>query len=105
MCETYSESPRLIPESKMKAYRRPKKTIPRIQGSHEENWIDAIKGKGKPTSNFDYSGPFTETVVLGCVAVLFPGDKLMWDGPSMKITNLPEANEYLKPNFRQGWAM
>jgi predicted dehydrogenase len=105
MCETYSESPRLIPESKMKAYKRPKKSIPRIQGSHEENWIEAIKGKGKPTSNFDYAGPFTETVVLGCVAILSPGNKLMWDGPNMKITNLPEANEYLKPNFRQGWAI
>jgi predicted dehydrogenase len=105
MCETYSESPRLIPETRMKAYKRPKKSIPRIQGSHEENWIGAIKGKGKATANFDYAGPFTETVVLGNLAILFPGTKLLLDGPKMKITNLPEANEYLKPNYRKGWAI
>ena len=91
--ETYSESPRLIPETRMKAYKRPKKTIPRVQGSHEQNWVDAIKGKTKATSNFDYSGPFTEAVLLGNVALMFPGTKLLWDGPNMKITNVAAAND------------
>jgi predicted dehydrogenase len=79
MCETYSESPRLFPESRMQAYKRPKKTIPRVEGSHEKNWIDAIKGKTKATGGFDYAGPFTETVLLGNLAVAFPGNKLFWD--------------------------
>jgi hypothetical protein len=59
VAETYSESPRLIPESRMQAYKRPKKTIPRVQGSHEKNWIDAIQGKTKAVGGFDYAGPFT----------------------------------------------
>jgi predicted dehydrogenase len=105
ICETYSESPRLIPESRMKAYKRPKKTIPRVQGSHEQNWIDACKGKGKTTSTFDYAGPFTETVLLGNLAIWFAGQKLLWDGPNMKVTNFPEANELVKPKYREGWSL
>jgi len=105
ICETYSESPRLIPESKMKAYKRPKKTIPRVDGSHEQNWIDACKGKGKTTSNFDYAGPFSETVLLGNLAIWFAGQKLLWDGPNMKVTNFPEANELVKPKYREGWSL
>jgi len=103
--ETYSESPRLIPETRMKAYKRPKKSIPRVEGSHEQNWIDAIKGKTRAVSHFDYASPFTETVLLGCLAVLFPGQKLEWDGPNMKVTNFAEANEFVKPKFRAGWSL
>jgi hypothetical protein len=103
--ETDSESPRLIPETRMKAYKRPKKTMPRIQGSHEQNWIDAIKGKTKVVSNFDYASPFTETVLLGNLAILFPGVKLHWDGPNMKVTNVADANEYVNPKCRNGWRL
>jgi predicted dehydrogenase len=105
MCETYSESPRLIPESRMQAYQRPKKTVPRINGSHEQNWIEAIQGKAKPTSPFDYAGPFTETVVLGNVALMFPGQRLLWDAANMKVTNLPEANEFVQHHYRPGWSL
>jgi predicted dehydrogenase len=105
MCETYSESPRLIPVAKMNAYKRPKKTIPRVEGSHEQNWIDGITGKTKPTSNFDYSGPFTETVLLGNVGMRFAGTKLMWDGNKLKFTNSDEANEYIQHHYRAGWSL
>ena len=103
--ETYSESPRLIPESRMKAYKRPKKTIPRVKGSHEQNWIDAIKGKTKATSSFDYAGPFSETVLLGNVAAMFPGTKLYWDGGNLKVTNLAEANDFVQHHYRAGWTL
>ncbi|HSK08486.1 MAG TPA: Gfo/Idh/MocA family oxidoreductase [Vicinamibacterales bacterium] len=105
MSETYSESPRLIPESFMQSYKRPERTIPRIEGSHEKNWLDAIKGVTKNTSHFDYAGPFTETVLLGNLGVLFPGQKLMWDGPNMKVTNVAEANEFVQHHYRQGWTL
>jgi hypothetical protein len=105
ICETYSESPRLIPETKMKAYKRPPKTIPRIVGSHEQNWVEAIKNHGHATSHFDYSGPFTETVLLGNVALMFPGQKLSWDGPNMKVTNVPEANAFIQHHYRNGWSL
>jgi predicted dehydrogenase len=108
MCETYSESPRLIPETAMTAFTRPPKTLPRVpdgaQG-HEKNWLDAIRTHGQATSNFDYAGPFTEVVLLGNVALRFPGQRLMWDGANMQVTNVPEANQFVKPNFREGWSL
>ena len=105
MSETYSESPRLIPETKMQSYKRPKKTVPRISGSHEQNWVEAIVGKAKCTSPFDYAGPFTETVVLGNVALMFAGQRLLWDAVNMKVTNVPEANEFVRHNYRSGWSL
>jgi hypothetical protein len=106
MCETYSESPRLIPASRMAAYKRPKKTIPRVaNNSHEGNWIDGILGKLKPNSNFDYSGPFTETVLLGNIGMRFADQKLQWDGPNMRVTNVAEANEFVQHHYRSGWAL
>lgn len=99
----WAESPRLIPESKMKAYKRPPKTIPRIRG-HHRNWIDACKGGNPASSNFDYAGPLTEMVLLGNVA-LRTGKKIDWDGSNLKATNAPEANKYIKPVFRKGWRL
>ncbi|MEI6669092.1 MAG: Gfo/Idh/MocA family oxidoreductase [Acidobacteriota bacterium] len=105
MCETYSESPRLIPETRMQDYERPARKLPRVIGTHEQNWIDAIKGKAKATSPFDYAGPFTETVLLGNLGVWFPDTKLMWDGPNMKVTNLAEANDLVQHHYRAGWSL
>jgi len=97
------ESPRLIPESKMKAYKRPPKTLPRSIGHYRE-WVEACKG-GKPaTSNFNYAGPLTEIVLLGNLAIR-TGKKLDWDGPNMKVTNVSEANEYIHRQYRQGWTL
>jgi predicted dehydrogenase len=108
MCETYSEGPRLIPETAMTAFTRPPKTLPRVpdgaQG-HEKNWLDAIRTHGQATSNFDYAGPFTEVVLLGNVALRFPGQRLMWDGANMQVTNVAEANQFVKPQFREGWSL
>jgi predicted dehydrogenase len=106
ICETYSESPRLIPETRMKEYKRPKKTLPRVEGGkHEQAWIDAIKGKIKPVDDFEYAGPFTEAVLLGNLAILFPDQKLMWDGPNMKVTNVSDANDFVQHHYRQGWSL
>jgi predicted dehydrogenase len=108
-CETYSESPRLIPESAMTAFTpRPPKTLPRVPGGragHEKNWLDAIRQHGQAVSNFDYAGPFTEAVLLGNVALRFPGARLMWDAPNMKITNVLEANQFIQPTYRSGWSL
>ena len=108
MCETYSEGPRLIPETAMTAFTRPPKTLPRVpdgaQG-HEKNWLDAIRTHGQATSNFDYAGPFTEVVLLGNVALRFPGQRLMWDGASMTVTNVAEANQFVQPHYREGWSL
>jgi len=104
----YSESPRLIPESRMQEYKRPPATIPRVPGGmdgHEQNWIDAIKGKTKVTSPFDYAGPFTETVLLGNLAIRYPATRLLWDGPNLTVTNHADANSYVQHQYRAGWSL
>ncbi|MHC4571045.1 MAG: Gfo/Idh/MocA family oxidoreductase [Planctomycetota bacterium] len=108
MCKTYGESPRLIPETKMKEYKRPAKTLPRIPrgaDGHEQNWVDACKGGEPASSNFDHSGPLTESVVMGNLAMLNPGKTLEWDGENMRVTNLPEANEHVHREYREGWTL
>jgi len=103
MCGCYGRSPRLIPEAKMQAYQRPPKTIPRSPGQREE-WLEACK-TGKPTgSNFEYASLLTEIVLLGNVAIR-AGRKLEWDGPNMRVTNWPEANQYVRFEYRQGWTL
>jgi len=106
MCGEYGDNPRLIPETKMKEYKRPPQTLPRIEGGHhEQNWIRACKGGEAACSNFDYSGPFTETVVMGNLALRRLGEKLLWDGENMKVTNDDEANRYVKEPYREGWSL
>jgi len=107
-CETYSESPRLIPETAMQAFTRPPRTLPRVpegRPGHEKNWLDAIRNKGQAVAHFDYAGPFTESVLLGNIALRFPGERLMWDAQNMKVTNKPEADQYVQPNYRTGWTL
>ncbi|MHC4132408.1 MAG: Gfo/Idh/MocA family protein [Planctomycetota bacterium] len=105
LSRTYGESPRIVPETKMREYQRPPKTLERVEGSHEQNWIRACKG-GKPAgSNFDYSGPMTETVVMGNLAIRYPQKKLEWDGEKMEFTNFPEANQFANPPMRDGWSL
>jgi len=103
VCGGWAGSPRIVPERKMKVYQRPAKVIPRLRG-HHKGWIDAIKSGRQVHGGFDYSGPMTETVLLGAVA-LRTGKKLVWDSENMKATNAPEADTYVKPAFREGWSL
>jgi len=98
-------SPRLIPEAKMKAYKLPPKTLPRSIGHYEE-WIKACK-QGTPTeSDFaTFAGPLTEALLLGTISVRLGGVKLLWDSQNMKVTNSPEANKYLHYEYRPGWTL
>lgn len=105
MCGVYGNSPRLIPESAMQAYKLPAKTIPRIKGGHEQNWAQAIKEDRKASADFSYSGPFNEIALLGNLAKRFPGRELKWDGKNMRVTNLDEANEWVKRPHRKGWSL
>jgi hypothetical protein len=93
--------PRLLPLELHREYKRPKKTLPRTKGHHAD-WLAACKG-GKPASgNFEYSARLTELVLLGSVAVRTK-KKLTWDGPAMEAANAPEADRFLKDQYRKGW--
>jgi len=104
MCDYTGESPRIIPEAKMKEYKKPEPTLRRIAGTHEMEWIRAIQEGGKTEADFEYAGPLTEAVLLGNLAGRVAG-AIAWDGPAMKITNHKEANQYLRRSYRQGWSL
>jgi predicted dehydrogenase len=95
--------PRLIPESRMKGFKAPEPFLPR-DVDHYQEWVRACKGARKPLANFDYSGPLTETILLGNVAAR-AGQKLQWDGPNFKVTNMPEAKAYLRREYRAEWSL
>jgi len=103
MCAGWAGVPRLIPESKMQEYRRPPKTLPRVGGIYRD-WINAIKDGKKASSDFSYSGPLTEVILLGVVAMRTE-EKLYWDGPNMKATNCPNAEQYIIPQYENGWKL
>ena len=98
------EKPRLIPESRNKEYQRPPKTLPRSVGHHKE-WLLACRTGSSTQSNFGFAGPLTEAVLLGMVCVRNGGDKINWDSANLKVTNDPDANQYLHYQYRPGWEL
>jgi predicted dehydrogenase len=100
----------VIPESRRKEFGKPPKVLERSPGHYQE-WINACKG-GKPAgSNFDHAGPLAEAVLLGNVALRadlkkkLTRTRLHWDSANFKITNVPEANQYLHSEYRQGYSL
>lgn len=104
MCGCYGGNPRLIPETAMQKFKQPPRTLPRTQGIYRE-WVDAILGKGPASSNFDVSGPLTEIVLLGNVAIRYPNQRLEYDSVQMKVTNLEEANSQIKRAYEGNWRL
>jgi len=97
----WAESPRLIPEEAMQAYKRPPRTLRRVKGHHRD-WIDACKGGEPSSANFDAVGRMVEVVLMGAIAERVP-EKLRWDKASGRFSNSARANELVTPAFRKGW--
>jgi hypothetical protein len=95
--------PHFLDAERDRAFKAPDRTLPRPRSHHGE-WIDAITGamSRPPNSNFAYSGPLTELVLLGNLA-LRTGQRIEWDSKNLKVTNVPEANQYVRREYRTGW--
>ena len=94
---------RIIPESKMKAYKLPPKTLKRRSGTWGE-WVEAIRGGEEASCNFNHASLITEAVLLGNIAIR-TGKTLQWDGGQMTFVNNDTANKYVRPNYRSGWTL
>jgi predicted dehydrogenase len=105
VCSTYGGDVQMFPEERFLEYKDLPKTLKRISGSHEQNWIDGCKGGEAPCSNFDYSGPLTEMVLMGNLAIRVPEKRLLWDGDQMKVTNDEAANQFIQREYRKGWSL
>jgi hypothetical protein len=102
-CAGWGGAPRLLPHSLRENFQPPPPVLPRSKG-HIRDWLDASKGGPPASSNFEYGARLTEMVLLGNVA-LRAGVKILWDADAMKATNAPEADAFLKGEYRSGWGI
>lgn len=102
---TYGDKMHIVPYAKMEETPAPPKTLPRPKGIFVD-FLDAIRsGKNETAVDFDYGTRLTEFAILGNLAMKAgSGNKVIWDGPNMKVTNLPELNAFVKRAPRQGWS-
>ena len=108
----------------MKETAMPAPQLARVPEGHYLQWVNAcIAGYGNATTSspFEYAGPFTESILIGNLAIrswnlvtskdkdgddIFAGrKKLIWDAKAMRITNFDEANQFVKREYRQGWSV
>jgi predicted dehydrogenase len=95
----HGRSPLLLPQDKFEGYQRPK-----IPGrNHYHHFVEACLGGERTESHFAQSGPMTEAILLGTVAIRAPGQRLAWDAKRMKFPNCPDAERFLKRTYREGW--
>jgi hypothetical protein len=96
--------PQLLPASLMDEARVVAQTIERSPGHYEE-WVEACRGGKRPAAGFDYSGPMTETVLLGVLSLQAPGARLEWDAENQSVKNAPELNQFVRVEYRKGWTL
>jgi hypothetical protein len=73
-------------------------------GERTNPWVQAVKTGQQSPGSFLNAGPITDAVNLAAVA-LRAGKKVLFDSASMTITNAPEANQYLRREYRKGWEL
>lgn len=122
LVDCYGDNPRLLPTRLMKETQLPPETLHRVKEGHYQQWVNAcIAGLGNlPVSSpFEFAGPFTESILIGNLAIRsfiwknpeskggrYPGrKKLLWNARDMKITNFDVANEFVKRDYREGWKL
>ena len=93
----------LLPEKDFADFKAPAPFIPNSVGHHKE-WVEACKSGGTTTCNFDYSGPLTETALLGN-ACYRTGKKFEWDAEHLQAKWCPEADQFIQYHYRDGWAL
>ncbi len=95
----YIADPVLLPDEKFKDFRKP------TPGGtdHYLQYVEAVRGNGKTSAPFEFAGPLTEMVLLGCLATRFPKQTLEWDTDKMQVTNVKEANQFVRKIYRKGF--
>ncbi|MDB5310522.1 MAG: Oxidoreductase domain protein [Gemmataceae bacterium] len=99
MYSPYIGNPVLLPVEKYKDFK-----VPHLKGDdHYLQFVEAVRGNGATSAPFGYAGPLTEMVLLGCLATRFPKTDLAWDTKALKVTNVVEANRFVRRAYRKGW--
>jgi len=104
MCGVYGNDAEVLPEAKREEARLVKPSLPRVEGSHEQDWVRACKTGQPAGADFSYSGPLTETCLLGNIAKRVDA-RIQWDAATGQITNLPDANRFVRTPYRDDWQL
>jgi len=101
---TYGQKMHILPLEKMDHIKQPPISLPRPKDVVRD-FLDAVRAGTKETSApFDYGAQLTEFCLIGNLAEhAGVGNKVEWDGPNMKVTNIAALNEWVKRPHRQGW--
>jgi predicted dehydrogenase len=89
----------LFPEKDFENWTRPKVT----ENDHWQQFVEACRGNGQTSANFNYAGPLTETILLGSLATHFPKITLQWNARKLRFSNVSEADQYVRRRYRKGW--
>ena len=92
----YIADPVLLPTEKFVEYERPSPE----GDNHYLQFVEACRGNGETSTPFSYAGPLTEMVLLGCLATRFPEQSLAWDAEAIAVTNVREANRFVRRSAR-----
>jgi predicted dehydrogenase len=93
----------LLPENDFRDFKRPEPYLPKSLG-HWAEWVHACKTGAPTLSNFEYAGWLTEANHLGNVAYRV-GKKLEWDPVALAARNAPEAEPFIRRDYRKGWSL
>lgn len=95
----YIDTPILLPAEKFQDFRMPRPG----DENHYLQFVEAVRGNGRTSAPFDFSGPLTESVLLGCLATRFTKTTLEWDAAKMQVTNNKDATEHVRKRYRKRW--
>ncbi len=97
-------SPYIGPPVLLPAERFRDAKIERVPGdNHYLQFVEACRGNGQTSTPFSYSGPLTESVLLGCLATRFQQTTLNWDTQNLRVTNNADASRLVRRTYRKGW--
>jgi predicted dehydrogenase len=101
MLIAHASSPILLPDEHFAEIKRPQ-LEPR---NHYHHFADACLGGDRTESLFARSGPMTEAILLGTVAIRVPDTLLRWEPGQLRIPNSQAAEKLLARSYRKGWTV
>ena len=99
----YGERFDLYPKEKFKDFTPPPQTLLRSPGIHQE-WLEGILNNQQPMANFEYAAPFTESILLGNLA-LRCNQRIEWDAKNLRVTNSEDAQQLISKHYRRGFEL
>jgi len=110
--DDYGSKYYLLPQEDFVDTKLPAQTLPRIpykaDGDQRQKWefVNAIQENNPAAAmaNFGYGGRLTETILIGNLALRSQeGTRIEWDAEKLMSPNVPEVNQFVQREYREGW--